>query len=156
MAKTQPKQPEETKPTGRRHPRGPLGPSAPEVSVFASFEDGAIAATPSDMTHRGRRTGLLVTDDATCVDRFSHADVVMVGERTPRLALLEAFFAVRGRPLEERIMLVAGSAALVEAALDDAWRVVSQVAPDEPAPYGISEWRSSRLKDSTSTTYTRD
>jgi len=159
MAKPKPKSPEnETSVAhqGKRHPRGPLGPSVPEVSVFASFKDGAMHDTPVDMTFKGRKVGILVTDDPTCASRFAHADLVEVGERTPRMALLETHFGILGRPIEERVILVAGSAALVEAALQDAWRVVAQVEPEEAAPYGISDWRSSRAKDATTTTYTRD
>lgn len=124
--------------------------------MFASFQDGTMAATPSDMTHKGRKVGLLVTDDPTCIDRFSHAEASIVGERAPRIALLEATMTMMSRPIEERIVLVAGSAPLVEAALDDAWRVVAHVAPDEQPPYSIGEWRTSRPKDATVTIYSRD
>lgn len=159
MAKPKQKSPDPATPTaaqGRRHPRGPIGPTVPEVSVFAAFKDGAMAATPAEMAFKGRRTGVLVTDDPTCTGRFSHAELIEVGDRPPRIALLETHFAMMSRPIEDRIVLVAGSAALVEAALDDAWRVVAHVGPDEEPPYGIAEWRMSRPKDAATTTYTRD
>lgn len=159
MAKPKPKSPDPATPNtsqGRRHPRGPIGPTVPEVSVFAAFKDAAMAATPADMAFRGRKIGVLVTDDPSCIGRFSHAELVEVGERPPRLALLETHFTMMRKPIEERVVIVAGSAALVEAALDDAWRVVAQVAADEPPPYGIAEWRMSRPKDATTTTYSRD
>lgn len=155
MAK--PRQPDAVTPVeGRRQTRGPLGPGTPEVSIFASLEDGAVAATPPDMTHRGRKTGILVTDDPSCAERFSHATVEPVGARPPRIAMLEATFAARRLEYEERVILVAGSAGLVKAALDDSWRVVIRCDADAAAPHALAEWRTSRPKGSDATTYTRD
>lgn len=140
----------------RKQTRGPLSPSVPEVSVFLAVNDGNFLATPAQMTHKGRKFGTLVTDDESCIDRFAHSEVVIVRAEAPRLALLNTSMRLMHSPIEERVMLVAGSAELVEAALDDAWRVVAQCPADTPAPYTISDWRMSRPKDAAVTTFTRD
>lgn len=157
MAKRQQPDPATTAIAGpRRQTRGPLGPGMPELSIFAALAGNELAATPGDMTHRGRKVGILVTDDPSCADRFAHERVETVGERAPRIALLSAWMASKALPHEDRIITVAGSAALVNAALDDSWRVVIRCDADAPSPHCLAEWRTSRPKGSDATSLTRD
>lgn len=140
----------------RRQTRGPLGPGIPELSIFAALAGDELAATPGDMTHKGRKIGILVTDDPSCEGRFAHDAIEMVGERHPRVALLSACMAAKALPHEDRIITVAGSAELVNAALDDSWRVVIRCAADAPPPRCLTDWRTSRPKGSDATSLTRD
>lgn len=128
----------------------------PELSIFAGLDGDVLAATPSDMTHRGRKIGILVTDDPSCADRFSHDTLDVVGDRAPRIALLGAWMTAKRLPHEDRVITVTGSAALVNAALDDSWRVVIRCEADAAAPYALAEWRTSRPKGSDATSLTRD
>lgn len=159
MAKPKTKQPPEAATPAPRMPHkqttGPLSPSVPEVTVYLATKDGVFMATPSDMSHKGRKLGTLVTDDESCIDRFAHSEVVIVQEMPPRLALVETSLRLMHSPMDERVMIVAGSADLVAAAIDDAWKVVAQCPAADPAPYTISDWRVSRPKEAAVTTYTR-
>jgi hypothetical protein len=128
----------------------------PELTIFAGDAGDVLAATPADMTHRGRKVGILVTDDESCTDRFAHDVLETVGDRTPRLALLSAWMAAKGLTHDDRIITVAGSASLVNAALDDSWRVVIRCDADAAPPHCLAEWRTSRPKGSDATSLTRD
>lgn len=141
---------------GRRHARGPFGPGVPETTVYASFEGGAVADTPKDMVAKGKGASIHVTDDATTASRFAHAQIIVVGEKGPKAALLEAHFAARRLEHDARTISVAGSASLTESAFGDAWKVVADAKTDEDAPYSISHWKSSRAKGSDLLTLTRD
>lgn len=146
----------ETTSPSQRQVRGPLGPSSPEVTVYASFNEGQIDATPVEMSSRSRPVTILVTDDPTTAARFPNKRIIEVGERCPRLAMLEASFLVRELPLEERTIAAAGSAFLLKAALDDAWKVVAACDLEAAIPFPIAEWRVSRSKGSETATLTRD
>jgi hypothetical protein len=141
---------------GRRHVRGPFGPGVPETTVYAAFEAGAVVDTPKDMVAKGRGSSILVTDDPTAASRFAHGQIIVVGEKGPKAALLEAHFAARRLDHDARTITVAGSAVLNESAFGDAWKVVAKAKTDEDAPYSISHWKSSRTKGSDLLTLTRD
>lgn len=156
------KRPEPAKPTTpmpngmRRQTRGPLGPGTPEVTIHGSFSEGRLAGTPEDATSKTRISTILVTDLADAAERFAHRQLVMVGDAGPRVAMHEADRIARLLPSEERTIVVAGTSPLLEAALDDAWKVVARLEGADAIPPAISEWRTSRTKGSPIITLTRD
>lgn len=136
--------------------RGPLGPSSPEVTIHASLADAGLGATPADYSTRMRAASILVTDDPTTATRIPCKSTILVDEKGPRAAMLKAHFESRGLDMDERTIVVAGSGAMVEAALDDAFRVVLACPADAEPPASIAHWKTSRTKGSDVTILTRD
>lgn len=136
--------------------KGPLGPSSPEVTIHASLEGGLLAGTPAGYSTRMRAASILVTDDPTIAARIPARTVMTVGEKGARATMLQAHFDARRMDPDERTIVVAGSAALIDAALDDSFRVVLACAADEEPPVSIAHWKTSRTKGSDVTTLSRD
>lgn len=156
MARTKPA-PEGIVNTGVRiQTRGPLGPSTPEVTIHSGVEAGALSGTPSGYSTRMRATSILVTDDASLEGRIPAREIIVAEAGAQRATMLRAHFAAMALPIEERTISVAGSARMVDAALDDAFRVVLSCDSDDTPPTAIAAWRSSRPKGSDVTTMTRD
>lgn len=143
--------------TGQRiQTRGPMGATVPEVTIHASIREGMVACTPAQYATRMRPCSILVTDDADSIARIPARRMIVVDEAGPRLAMLKAHFEAMALPIEERTIAVAGGDAMVDAALDDAFRVVLSCDAGDDVPIALSTWRTSRPKGSDVTTMTRD
>lgn len=136
--------------------RGPMGATVPEVTVHASIRDGLVASTPADYVTRMRSCSILVTDDPSSIGRIPARKSIVVDETGPRLAMLKAHFEAMALAVEDRTIAVAGGDSMIDAALDDAFRVVLSCDADAAAPVALSTWRTSRPKGSDVTTMTRD
>lgn len=135
--------------------RGPLSPMSPEVTLYTTIIDGKFAAT-SQLPPRPRSASILVTDDAQLVPNLSHSELILVGETPPRQAVTHAYWKALALATQDRTITIAGSPSLIEASLDEAFRIVAECPDNTVLPFPIAEWRANRAKGSETITLTRD
>jgi hypothetical protein len=141
--------------------KGPLGPSEADIVVYAGLAEGHLTGTPENLVIKTKAIMHLVTDRPAFASAIAHKHLV---ETNAEVALPDQMnrlnLAMRSLPATDREAAVAGSLELVDAALQDAFRILLFTDEAKPeVPDCFKGWKASK-PDNRSTpaviTLTRD
>jgi hypothetical protein len=124
--------------------KGPLSPSETELVVYAGLNSGHLVETPGSFELKAKAIANLVTDNPALASFLAHKNLIPVeGDADLKLKLMRLQFDGHRAPVSEREAAVAGSQAIIDAALTDAYRVVLFLSDeaDQAVPEMFADWK---------------